>query len=116
VDHEAAVAEESSDALLSRSKVVKVKATERIRSDLAVLACQVTNLAGLREVLVAGRVFAALKRIQVCQRRGTVTIARNWGIVDVVRCEMSAASFLFHYISYLPWRTHKRDHLLWGDC
>lgn len=84
VDDEASVAEEGANATCCRGKLVIVRNLERIRRDLAMLATQVTNLAGLREVGVADRVFATEERIQMGECFGAVAVTRDGIDMDMV--------------------------------
>ncbi len=82
--NEAAVAEEGSDALDGRCVQLSVGSLVGIPIDLAMLACQISNLAGLGEVSIAGRVLSADVGIQMSQRLGAVSVTGNGIHVDVV--------------------------------
>lgn len=88
---EAAVAEESADAVEGRREVVRVRGGEgpvvaRSRADVAMLARQVADLARLRARGVAWRLLAALERVQVREGRGAVAVSGDGLVVDVVDC------------------------------
>lgn len=84
MDDEAPVAEEGANATCCRGKLVIVRNLERIRRDLAMLAAEVTNLAGLREVGIADRVFATEERIQMGECFGAVAVTRDGIDMDMV--------------------------------
>jgi hypothetical protein len=92
VDDEAAVAEEGADALLRRRIQVHVLGREGVRGDLAVLAGQVADLAGLGQGGVAGRGLAADERVQMPESLGAVAVGRDRSCVDVVDCHPSVVS------------------------
>lgn len=89
MDDKAPIAEKGAYALSCRGELVIVRDHEGIRRDLAMLAAQVANLAGLGEPGVAGRVFAADERIQVSEGLGAVAVARNRFGMDVIGCRTS---------------------------
>lgn len=89
MDHKAPIAEERADALSSRGELVIVRDHEGIRRDLAMLAAQVANLAGLGKLGIAWGIFAAEERVQMGERLGAVSIAGDRINVDMVCCSQA---------------------------
>lgn len=89
VEDEASVAEVRAADFLSEGRVrVVVGSLERVFRDLAVLATQITNLAGLGVLGVASRILPALERVEVSQRLGAVAVLGNGVDVQVVGCKL----------------------------
>lgn len=84
VEDEAQVAEESLVAVGGGGKLVQVGGCEGVRGDSAVFAAQVTDLAGLREGLVAGGGVAADEGVEVRLGFGAVAILGDGSLVQVV--------------------------------
>lgn len=84
VNDEAAVAKVCADAILCRDELIIERQLEGVRSDLAVLAAQVTDLASLGEVGVTRRILATNERVEMSQRLGAVAVGGNGVDVDVV--------------------------------
>ena len=86
MDDDAAVAEEGADALDRGRVEVGVRRLESAGRgrDLAVLAAQVADLAGLGRVGVAGGGLAADEGVQVREGLGAVAVLGDRGDVEVV--------------------------------
>lgn len=85
MDHDAAVAEESTDTGDKSSIVVRVGRGGARSLELAVLARVVTDLAGLGLSGITGGLFAALIRVQVSKSSSAVAALGDRLVMDVVR-------------------------------
>lgn len=93
MDDEGAVSEEGAEALLGGGEVVEVGGVEGVGGDLAVLAGEVADLAGLGEELVAGGGFAADEGVEVCEGCGAVAVGGNGEGVEVIDCGLVRLGF-----------------------
>ena len=85
-----------------------VRRHEWVAGDVAVLACQVSNLAGSRVAVVAWRDFTTHVRVHGWTSRGAVAIGRNRVLVDVVHLVDDVVSMVFEETS-VNWPTHRKD-------
>lgn len=104
VDVDRAVAKKAAETELSRNVQVDVagdshlaerfktgfgrdlRSVEYVDSDVAVLACQITNLAGFWLSGIARWDFATNEGVEMAKRGSAVAISRNWLVMDVVHC------------------------------
>jgi len=86
MEDEAPVAKKCADALESRGILVRECSIERIKTlwDLAMLATEVTDLAGLAIIRVARWFLASGGRIQMGERRCAIAVVGNGGDVEMV--------------------------------
>lgn len=83
----AEVAEEARIGIEGRGVEVGVRSLKGVRRDLTMLAAQVTDLASLGGLAIAGRVILAHVRVDVRVGGGTVAISWDRGVVKVVGCD-----------------------------
>ncbi len=84
MDHDRFVSKERIDALSGRGVKVGVGSSEWIRSDLAIFASEITNLAGLGKTGVAGNGVTTLERVEMGESAQAVTAGVDGGSVNVV--------------------------------
>ena len=63
-----------------------LRSVEYVDGDVAVLACQITNLAGFWLSGIARWDFATNEGIEMAKRSSAVAISRDWLVMDVVHC------------------------------
>ena len=83
MNNEGTVAKEGDITTLDRGKVVGVLCVERVLFDLAMLAAQVSDLAGLRSRVIASLLGTSLEGVQVREGRCAVVVLGRL-LVDVV--------------------------------
>lgn len=89
MDDKAAIANESWIIRVERAVVVDVLRVESWdRGNVAILAGEITHLAGLRLSGIAWRIFGAVLRVEMLTSRVAAAIRGNWVLVNVVHCEL----------------------------
>lgn len=88
VEDNGSVAKEARRVLLERAVGVDVLCAERVLGDVAVLAAQVADLAGLGLGGIAGGGLAALVRIEVSECGGAVAVGGDGRDVEMVDCRV----------------------------
>jgi hypothetical protein len=84
VDDETAVTEVSTDAVLCRDELIIERKLKGVRSDLAMLATQVTDLTSLREAGVTWRILPTNEGVKMSECLGAVAVGGNGIDVDVI--------------------------------
>jgi hypothetical protein len=95
VDDKAAVRDGGIVVCVHGAELVVEDGLVRVRSDLAVLTREVTNLAGLRKRAVAGNVLAAKGWVEVGERLGAVAILRDYMLMYMEHCGSVSKFALF---------------------
>ena len=72
-----------------RALIENLRGLEWASGDVAVLACQVTNLASLRLRIVARWDLAADERVKMAKSGSTIAIRWDRLVVDVIHCRTS---------------------------